>query len=105
MTHVPNAITHSSLVNRETVYITLTMTVLHNLETGGTAILNAYVMAPNREQIWTVLGLEFWYNALKSATVVRALYQLKSADASFRAHLTHYMGKLEYQSCHANPGW
>ena len=44
-------------------------------------------MAPNHEKIWTVLGPEFGDNAGKSAVIVRALYGLKSAVASFLAYL------------------
>ena len=40
---------------RETMHITLTMAVLHDLEVKAADVLNAYVMAPNREKIWTLM--------------------------------------------------
>ena len=52
-------ITYSSLVTKETVCITLTIVVLHDLEVKAADVLNAYVMAPNHENIWTVLGPSF----------------------------------------------
>ena len=60
---------------------TLTIEALH------ANVLNAYVMAPNREKIWTVLSPEFGKDADKSPMIVRALYNFKSAGVSFRAQL------------------
>ena len=48
-------------------------------------------MAPNRENIWTVLGPEFGDNSGKSAIIVKSLQGLTSAIASFRAHLAQCM--------------
>ena len=75
------------------------MTALHDLEVKAADILNAY-MAPNQEKIGTVLGPNFGDNV---AITVRALYSLKSAGASFRAHLAQCMQELGYQSCNADP--
>ena len=44
---------------REAVQIALEMAVLHVLEVKAADILNAYVMAFNREKIWTVLNPEW----------------------------------------------
>ena len=51
MAHTLDAITCSSVVTRETVCIALTMEVLHDLEVKGEDVLNANLMAPNREKI------------------------------------------------------
>ena len=64
---------------------------LYALEAKSADILNAYMMAHNHEKIWTILGLEFWYDA-KSDIIVRALYRLNSVVASFWAHLTYACG-------------
>ena len=45
-----------SEVTRESVCIALTMVALHDQEVKEADSLNAYVMAPNHERIWTVLG-------------------------------------------------
>ena len=58
MTHTPDTITYSSVVMRETVCIALTMVALHDLEVKAADVLNAYVMEPNHEKIWTVLSPE-----------------------------------------------
>ena len=88
MSHTPNVITYSSVVTRESPHNALTLAGLHDLEVRAADILNAYVMASNREKILTILDLEFGDDASKSAINVRALYDLKSVGALFRAHLT-----------------
>ena len=60
-------------------------------------------MTSNHENIWTVLGPEFGDNAGKSAVIVRTLYGLNSAGASFWAHLAQCMQKLGYHPCDADP--
>ena len=42
-------------------------------------------------------------DAGKKALIVRALYGLKSAGASFRAHLADCMQHLGYSACLADP--
>ena len=79
------------------------MAALHELEVEAANVLNTYVMATNHGKIWTVLGPEFGDNFGKSAIIVRASYWLKSAVASFKAHLAQYMQELGYQSCDADP--
>ena len=96
MTHTMDTITYSSVVTRECVCIALTMVALHDLEIKASDVLNAYVMAPSHEKIWTVFSVEFGDNASKSAIIIRALYKLKSAGASFRAHLAQCMQELWY---------
>ena len=103
MTHTLDAITYSSVVTRKTICMALTMAALHNLEVKAADILNAFVMAPNQETLRTVLGLEFEDDVGKSAIIVRIIYSLKSAGASFRAHFAQYMQELGYCSCDADP--
>ena len=67
------------------------MVVQHVIDFKAADLLNVYVMAPNCEKIWTVVGPEFGDDAGKLGIIVRVLYRLKSAGASFRAHLPHCM--------------
>ena len=69
--HTPDTITFSNAVAKETVFIALTMGVLHNLEVKAANILNAYTTAPNHKKIWTVSSPEFGDNAGNSAIIVR----------------------------------
>jgi hypothetical protein len=64
---------------------------------------NAYIAAPITEKVWTVLGLEFGSDTSKSAIIVCALYDLKSAGAAFPVHLTSLMQLMGYTSCKADP--
>ena len=79
------------------------MAVLHDLEVKAADVLNAFVAAPKRDNTWTLLGPEFLDDAGKSVIIGRGLYGVKSAGASFRAHLSQCMGKLRYKSCDVDP--
>ena len=96
--------TYSSVVSRETVRIALTAAALNGLEVKASDIMNAYLTAPCDEKIWTILGPEFGpMHAGKRAYVVRALYGLNSAGASFSRHLATCMRHLGYSRCDADP--
>ena len=86
MTHISDVITYSSVVTSA-----LTMAALHDQELKSADVLNACVVAPNREKRWTVLCPEFGDNAGKSAIIITALCCLKSAGALFRANLAQFM--------------
>ncbi len=66
-------------------------------------VLNAYITAPVKEKVWTILGPKFGHDSGKSAVIVCALYGLKSAGAAFRAHLASFMHEMGYTSCKADP--
>eukprot|EP01082_Thalassiosira_pseudonana_P015427 g13704.t1 g13704 contig9:237785-238624(-) len=93
-TVAPATMTYASVVSRETVRIALLIAALNDLPVWAADIMNAYVTAPNQEKIWTTLGPEFGEDAGKKAIIVRALYGLKSAGASFRNHLGECMRAL-----------
>ena len=100
----PPMMTYSSVVSRETVRIAMTAAALNGLEVKASDIMNAYLTAPCDEKIWTILGPEFGpMHAGKRAYVVRALYGLNSAGASFSRHLATCMRHLGYSRCDADP--
>ena len=78
------------------------MAALNDLEVKAADIQNAYLTAPVPKKIWTRLGPELGFDSSKTATIVRALYELKSAGASFRNHLADCSRELGYQSCTAD---
>ena len=103
-TDPPATITYASVVSRESVRIALTIAALNDLKVMSADIQNAYLNSPCDEKIWTVLGPEFGPDkAGKRALVVRALYGLKSAGASFRHHLASCMESIGFKSCLADP--
>ena len=95
-------VTYASVVSRESVRIALTIAALNDLEVKTADIENAYLTAPVGEKIWCRLGPEFGQDAGKRAIIVRALYGLKSAGASFRNHLADCMRHLGWESCKAD---
>ena len=102
-TKAPATITYASVVSRETVRIALMLAALNDLQVKAGDVLNAYITAPVKEKVWTILGPEFGNDSGKSAIIVRALYGLKSAGAAFRAHLASFMRQMGYTSCKADP--
>ena len=76
---------------------------LNDLEVKAGDIMNAYLQAPVAERIYTICGPEFGADQGKPVIIVRALYGLKSARASFRNHLADAMRHLGYTSCLADP--
>jgi len=103
MTGAPATITYASVVSWETVRLALTIAALNDLEVKVGDVLYAYITAPVKEKVWTVLGPEFGPDTGQSAIIVRALYGLKSAGAAFRAHLASFMRQMGYKSCKADP--
>ena len=103
MVDAPDVTTYSSVVSRESVRIALTLAALNDLEVKTSDIQNAYLTAPCAEKIWTECGPEFGSDQGKRAYIVRSLYGLKSAGATFRHHLADCMRHLGYKSCLADP--
>ncbi len=82
-TKAPATITYASVVSRETVRLALTIASLNDLEVKVGDFLNAYITAPVKGKVWTILGPEFGCDAGRSAIIVRALHGLKNAGAAF----------------------
>ncbi len=101
-TEAPATITYASVVSRATVRLALTIASLNDLEVKVGDVLNAYITAPVKEKVWTVLGTEFEHDTGKSAIIMRALYGLKSTGAAFRAHLASFMCQMGYTFCKAD---
>ncbi len=102
-TKAPATITYASVVSRETMRIALMLAALNDLQVKAGDVLNAYIIAPVKEKVWTILGPEFGNDSGKSAIIVRALYGLKSAGAAFQAHLASFMRQMGYTSCKVDP--
>ena len=103
-TAVPPTLAYTSVVSRHSVRISLTLTALDYLEVKTSDIQNSYLSAPCSKKIWTTLGSELGPDlAGKKYLVVRALYGLKSAGASFRNHLVECMRNIGYLLCLSDP--
>jgi hypothetical protein len=76
------------------VRIALTLATLNDVEVNMADIENAYLTAPITEKVWYILGPDFGEYTSKNSLIVRALYSLKSAGATFRNHLAECMKHL-----------
>ena len=98
----PSSVTYSSVVKRDSIRILLLIAALNELDVKGANVKNALLTAPYKERSWLRAGTEFMDEQGKIFIVVRALYGLKSASASFRAFMAEYLHELGYTSCYAN---
>ncbi len=96
MTKAPATITYASVESRKTVRIALMLAARNDLQVKAGDVLNAYITAPVKEKVWTILRPKFGNDAGKGAIIVRALYGLKSAGAAFCAHLASFMRQMGY---------
>ena len=65
------------------MHLALTFASLNDLKLKVGVVLNAYITAPVKEKVWTILGPKFEHDSGKSAVIVRALYGFKSVGAAF----------------------
>jgi hypothetical protein len=82
-TKAPATITYASVVSRETMHLALTIASLNDLEVKVGDVLNTYITTPVKEKVWSILGPKFGHDAGRTAIIVRASYELKSAGAAF----------------------
>jgi len=103
-TNPPVSSTYASVVARDTIRILFTIAALNDFDIMSADIKNAFVQAPVAEKVYTILGPEFGKERKgKVSIIIRALYGLKSAGASFQKHLADCMRKLHYFPCLADP--
>jgi hypothetical protein len=56
LTQAPTTITYDSVVSCETLRLDLTFASLNDLEVKMEDVLNAYITAPVKKKVWTILG-------------------------------------------------
>ena len=98
----PSSISYSSVVSRESVCIAFILAALNDLKIISCDIGNAYLNAPCRENICTVVRSEFGSKKGKVMLIDRALYGLKSSGASWRHMLSQTLLYLGYESSRAD---
>ena len=76
---------------------------LHDVDLLSCNLENAYLNAKCHEKIWFEGGVECREDQGKILVVVRALYGLKSAGASWRVTLAQLLWELGYKSMKADP--
>ena len=98
----PSSITYSSVVKRDSIRILLMVAALNELSIKCADIKNAFISAPCKEKVWLRAGPEFGDEQGTMFIVVRALYGLKSASASFRSFIAEYLDEIGFQSSEAD---
>jgi hypothetical protein len=88
---------------RDSVQIGFMLAVLNGLDVMACDLENAYLNAPCVEKIWFEGGIECGSDKGKVCVVVRALYGLKSAGASWRATLAQALRDICFVSTIADP--
>lgn len=99
----PPSVSYSSVVARDSVRICLMLAALNDLDVMCVDIQNAYLTAPNREKVYIKAGPEFGEEEGQWMIVVRALYGLRGAGASFRSFLASKLDDLGFVPCVADP--
>jgi len=102
-TEAPSSITYSSVVSRDSVRIGFMLAALNGLDVMACDLENAYLNAPCREKIWFVGGTECGEDSGKVLIIVRALYGLKSAGASWRSTFAQALSDLGFTPTTADP--
>jgi hypothetical protein len=102
-TDTPAAMTYSSIVSRDSVQIGFMLAALNGMDMMACDLENAYLSAPCVEKIWFEGGLECGSDKGKVCVVVRALYGLISAGASWHATLAQALRDIGFVSTIADP--
>jgi hypothetical protein len=102
-TDTPAAMTYSSVVSRDSVWIGFMLAALNGLDVMACDLENAYLNAPCVEKIWFEGGIECGSDMGKVCAIVRALHGLKSAGASWRATLAQALHDIGFVSTIADP--
>lgn len=90
-TEALEAITYSSVVDRDSVRIAFLIAALNDLDVASCDIANAYLNAECREKIWFEAGPELGADAGSLMRITRALYGLKSSGAAWRAMFSNFI--------------
>jgi hypothetical protein len=102
-TDAPIAMTYSSVVSRESVRLGFMIAALNGLDIMSCDLENAYLNAECKEKIWFEGGIECGGDKGKVCIIVRALYGLKSAGASWRSTLAQALRDIGFTSTTADP--
>ena len=98
--------TYSSVPSRDSVRLFFLLAALNNLDVLSADIQNAYLTAPIKEKYYVVADQSDGFSSEfhgRPATIVRAMYGLPVAGASFRSYLALHLRELGYKPCKADP--
>ena len=102
----PKETTYSSVPSRDSVRLFFLLAALNDLDVLSADIQNAYLTAPIKEKYYMIATAGDGFPphlCNRPCKIVRALYGLPVAGASFRAYLAQHLRDLGYKSCKADP--
>jgi hypothetical protein len=95
---------YSSVVSHESVQLAFLIAALNGIDIMSCDLENAYLNAPcHHKKIWFEGSLGCGKDKGKVLIVIRALYGLKSAGASWRSSLAEVLANIGFQSMKADP--
>lgn len=101
-TKPPETLTYASVVSRDSVRLAFLIAKMNGLEMIMTDIGSAYLHAECSESYYAIAGKEFGEMAGRVVVIVRALYGLKSAGASWNHHLAREVSAMGFSPCKAD---
>jgi hypothetical protein len=90
-TDIPQAVTYSCVVDRDSVRLAFLIAAINGLEISSCDIGNAYLNAPCREKIWFEAGPELREDEGCVMRITRALYGLRSSGAAWRSMFSNFI--------------
>ena len=102
-TEAPSSITYSSVVSKDSVWLSFTITSVNGVNVMSCNLENAYLNAMCREKIWFEGGTKCGEDKGKMLIVVREFYGLKSTGSSLCAALAQLLKDLDFVSTLADP--
>ena len=101
--NTPAEMTYLLVVSRDSVWISLTIVALNDLDVLAFNIYNACLTVYCREQVWLVAGPKFVSEAENEMLVRNALYGLKDYGAAFRSFLAETMDAIVFRPSYTDP--
>eukprot|EP00957_Ditylum_brightwellii_P065160 4942498-Ditylum_brightwellii.AAC.1 len=102
-TEAPTVMSYSRVVTRDNIRLTFLIVGLNDLDVMSCGLHNVYLNAKCKKKTWFVGGKECGEDQEKVLVIVRAVYQLRSAGALWRAALVELLFSLGYNSTKADP--
>jgi hypothetical protein len=100
----PSNLTYASVVSRDSIRIALLLASLNDLTLLAADVAGAYLNAPCREKVHTILGPAFGELKGRTAVIVKSLYGLNSGGFSWRSYCADILrNNLGWISCRADP--
>lgn len=91
---VSPSVSYSTVVARDSVRIMLLIAALNDLDIVSADVQNVFITAPIKKKYYVIAGPEFGALQGRTMIVVRALYGLREASASFRSFMAKRLDEL-----------